>query len=230
MLVFHILAGSIALLAGFAALFTTKGGRVHRRAGAVFAWAMLAMSSTGAAMAAGDDEAGSWITVIAGLLTFQLVASGWWTVRPPVRFARAGAVAVAGLAAATALAAAAMVGIAIAGGGRFDGVPAPLYAMFGTLAALAAIGDARVLAGRRFDGRQRLARHLWRMGVALLLATMSFFLGQADEFPAWLRSGVVSGGPPLLVLATVLGYFAKTQWRPRARAPEPLPPGVRTSR
>ena len=79
--------------------------------------------------------------------------------------------------------------------------------------ALAALGDARLLAGRRLDGRQRLARHLWRMGTAMTIATMSFFLGQADEFPAWLRHGLVSAGPPLLVLGTVLGYFVRVRWR-----------------
>jgi hypothetical protein len=93
-----------------------------------------------------------------------------------------------------------------------------MYLVFATFAALAATGDVRVLRGRALDGRRRLARHLWRMGVAMLIATMSFFLGQADEFPAWLRHGVVTAGPPLLVLATVLGYFAKTLWRRRPRA------------
>ncbi len=89
-----------------------------------------------------------------------------------------------------------------------------------TAAALAALGDARLLAGRRLDGRQRLARHLWRMGVAMLIATMSFFLGQADEFPAWLRHGVTTAGPPLLVLGTVLVHYVRVRWvRPARRQP-----------
>ncbi len=222
MLVLHILAGAIALLAGFVALFTPKGRPLHRRAGSAFALAMGVMAVSGAGMAAFDDEAGSRISVVAGLLAFQLVASGWATVRPPTWHPRATANALAGLAAAIAVAAATMATAAALGGGRFDGMPLPIYAIFGSLAALAAVGDLRVLGGRRLDGRQRLARHLWRMGVAMLIATMSFFLGQADEFPAWLRSGATTAGPPLLVLATVLGYLARTLWRRSpARAPVP---------
>ena len=223
MLVFHIVAGTVALLAGFAALFSPKGGRVHRRAGTAFALAMLAMSASGAAMAASNDGPGSRISVIAGLLSFQLVASGWWTVRPAARFARVVPRVLALLAAATTLLALTMVALAIANGGRHDGLPAPAYAIFGSLAARAALGVARLLAGRRLDGRQRLARHLWRMGTAMTIATMSFFLGQADEFPAWLRHGLVSAGPPLLVLGTVLGYFVRVRWR-RGAGPGRAPP------
>src|SRR5688572_32129134 len=72
MLVFHILAGSVSLLAGYLALLSTKGGTLHRRAGTAFAVAMLAMTATGAGMAAVDGEAGARISVIAGLLGFGL--------------------------------------------------------------------------------------------------------------------------------------------------------------
>jgi hypothetical protein len=42
-LVLHILGGSLALVAGFAALFAPKGGPLHRRAGLLFVYAMLAL-------------------------------------------------------------------------------------------------------------------------------------------------------------------------------------------
>lgn len=217
MLVLHILAGSVALLAGFVALFARKGARLHRGAGAMFAMAMLVMTASGAGMAAFHDEIGSKISVIAGLLALQLVASGWMTVRPPPHFARGLAMVLAVLAAAIATGAGSMAVLATLGGGRYDGMPAPIYLVFGSLAALAALGDVRVLAGRRLDGRRRLSRHLWRMGVAMLIATMSFFVGQADEFPAWLRSPVTSAGPPLLVLALVGVHFVRVRWWPSAR-------------
>jgi hypothetical protein len=223
MLVLHVLAGSIALLAGFAALFAPKGRPLHRGAGTAFALAMLAMSASGGGMALFDDEAGARISVIAALLAFLLVASGWATVRPPAHAGKAVAIGLALLAAATASAALAMAALAAAGGGRFDGMPMPMYLVFGGIAALAAIGDARLLAGRRLDGRQRLARHLWRMGVALLIAAMSFFLGQADEFPAWLRGPATTAGPPLLVLGAVLVHFVRIRWR---RRPSPSAPAV----
>jgi hypothetical protein len=46
------------------------------------------------------------------------------------------------------------------------------------------------------SGRQRLVRHFWRMCFGWFIATISFFLGQQQVFPAWLRGSVV-----LLVLA-----------------------------
>ena len=213
MLVFHILAGSVALLAGFVALFSRKGAPVHRGAGTAFAIAMLAMAATGTLMAALSSEKGTAISVVAGALAFQLVGTGWLTVRPPARGATMLLLGLALLGAAVAARGIQLGLAAVAAGGSIDGVPAPMYFVFGGIAALAAGLDARVLLGARLDARGRLARHLWRMGVAMLIATMSFFLGQADEFPTWLRHGVVMGGPPLAVLATVLGYLAKTLWR-----------------
>lgn len=215
MLVFHIVAGSIALLAGFVALFSTKGGRVHRGAGTAFAVAMLAMAATGALMAALSPEKGTAISVVAGGLAFHLAGTGWLTVRPPARGATMLLAGFAVLGTVVATRGGQLGLAAVASGGRFDGVPAAMYFVFAGLAALAAGLDARVLAGARLDGRGRLARHLWRMGIAMLIATMSFFLGQADEFPAWLRHGATTAGPPLVVLAVVVGHLAKTFSRHR---------------
>lgn len=60
--------------------------------------------------------------------------------------------------------------------------------IFGTVALLALIGDLRLLLTRRMAAKLRLVRPLWRMCLTLWLATASFFLGQADEFPAALRN------------------------------------------
>ncbi len=52
MVIVHIVAGSLALIAGMTALLSRKGDVRHRQAGLVFAIAMLVMTSTGAVMAA----------------------------------------------------------------------------------------------------------------------------------------------------------------------------------
>jgi hypothetical protein len=55
---------------------------------------------------------------------------------------------------------------------------------------LAAAGDIRMLASGGIAGRQRITRHLWRMCFGLFIATGSFFLGQQQVFPAFLRGSI----------------------------------------
>jgi hypothetical protein len=63
---------------------------------------------------------------------------------------------------------------------------------------LAAAGDIRMLARGGISGRPRIMRHLWRMCFGLFIATGSFFLGQQQVFPAFLRGSIF-----LTVLALV---------------------------
>src|SRR5687767_14642553 len=83
----HIAGGLVALAAGPAALIAAKGSRVHRRAGLVFATAMLVM--TGEALVAAL-AAGQTVNPLVAAFTFYLVATGWAAVKRPVpgRFER----------------------------------------------------------------------------------------------------------------------------------------------
>jgi hypothetical protein len=99
-----------------------------------------------------------------------------------------------------------------------EGVPAAAIFVFGGIALLAAIGDLRMLIARGIAGRQRLARHLWRMTFALWIATASFFLGQAKVIPEPLRIKPLLAVPVLLVLGMMF------YWMVRVRsAKRPLP-------
>ena len=51
------------------------------------------------------------------------------------------------------------------------------------------------------------------MGLALFIATMSFFLGQSDEIPKSLRHPALLATPILAVLVTMLYWL----WRVRIR-------------
>jgi len=62
-------------------------------------------------------------------------------------------------------------------------------------------------------GASRIARHLWRMSTALLIAAFSFFLGQAKVIPKPIRIYPLLMVPPLIVLAVMLYWL----WRVRAR-------------
>ena len=105
--------------------------------------------------------------------------------------------------------------------GTRDGLPPFPFFMFGIVGLLAGIGDARMIRSGGLHGAPRIARHLWRMCWALWIAAGSFFLGQADEFPAALRIPALLAVPALLPLAAMLYWLWRVRVMPsirRARA------------
>jgi uncharacterized membrane protein len=70
----HIAGGTIALLAGSAALGAHKGGLLHQRGGMIFFISMMVMAGSGAALAALKLERG---TALIGIFTFYLVLTSW---------------------------------------------------------------------------------------------------------------------------------------------------------
>src|SRR5687768_9335419 len=94
-----------------------------------------------------------------------------------------------------------------------DGLPPFPFFMFGLVALVAAVGDVRMIRAGGVQGSSRLVRHLWRMCWALWVAAASFFLGQADEFPAALRIPALLAVPPLTPLVVMLYWL----WRVRVR-------------
>lgn len=76
--------------------------------------------------------------------------------------------------------------------------------MFGSIALLAVAGDVRMMVVRGLSGRHRLVRHLWRMCAAMLLASESFFLGQAKLLPAEYRIIPLLSIPVVIVLALMV--------------------------
>jgi hypothetical protein len=202
MLVVHITAGVVALSAGAVAMSAPKGGVLHRRAGIVFVGAMLVLTALGAVLAIMKP---THISVLAALLTFYLVCTAWLTVRREVRDSRSWialfmtmAFAIGALGVYYALVAAG------APRGRLDGIPAGGYLPFASIAFAAALLDARLLRAGSIQGAARLTRHLWRMGLAMSIATLSLFLGQARIFPPAVRE---LGLLPLPVLATVVFFL-----------------------
>ena len=195
-LALHIGGASVGLVSGAAALAFRKGGRAHRRAGNVFFVSMLTMSAIGAS-AAPFLPVPQWSSTPAGIFAFYLVATGWVTVRRP-----AGGVGVfeVGAFLVALVAAAAMGSLAWVGGhspdGLVGGLPWQPALVFGAVAALAAACDLKMILRGGISGAPRIARHLWRMGVGLFIASASFFLGQPKVFPVPLR-----GSPILMVLA-----------------------------
>jgi uncharacterized membrane protein len=207
----HILAGGTALVSGYTALYAAKGGRLHRRAGTIFVYAMLTMAVCGLTLAVGWDR-GASINVPAALLTIYLVTTSLTTVRPIASATCAHRLHIAGLLVVIGVGATMVVfgAEAIANGGRRQGIPTFPFVLFAFVAVLASVGDLRLLrSGTALRGAARLTRHLWRMTFALFIAAMSFFLGQAKVIPQPLRIPALLALPILAVLVTLLYWL----WR-----------------
>jgi hypothetical protein len=211
-LLLHIAAGGLGLVAGFIALYSSKGAPLHRRAGIVFVYAMLAMCAAGLTIAVGRGVAPA-INVPAALLAASLVVTALTTVRPPSAASRRLDGAAMLVALAVGVASLAFAAEAIANGGTRQGMPAFPFVMFGVVGTLAAAGDFRVMRTGAPHGARRLARHLWRMSFALFIAALSFFIGQAKVFPKPVRIMPLLALPVLAVLVTMLYWL----WRVRAR-------------
>ena len=205
----HILAGSIALVAGAAAMTGRKGGPLHLWAGTAFFLSMLAMAGTGAVVALLMPERG---TATVGVLTGYLVVTSWRTARRRSGIAGRfewGAMLVA-LACAVSFLAIALIGLAEPDG-RLDRLPAPVHFPFFALALIAAALDLNFIVRQRLSNPQRIARHLWRMSAAFLIAAFSFFLGQQDNMPVIVRGSPLLFAPPLAVLATMLFWIFRVR-------------------
>ncbi|MBS7457167.1 DUF2306 domain-containing protein [Coralloluteibacterium stylophorae] len=224
----HIVAGSMALVAGAVALYSAKGAGLHRASGMAFVYSMLIMSATGAVMAAFRSEG---LSVVAGALTFYLVGTATLAVRR--RGAGARWVDLAAMLAAFVIGAVSIQqGLEAARDptGMRDGFPAPPYFVFGAVALMAALLDLRMVLANGVGGRHRLARHLWRMCFALFIAAASFFLGQAQVFPEPIRNVALLAVPVLGVLLTMLYWLWRVLLARRVpgaapgNSPKPAPP------
>jgi hypothetical protein len=155
-------------------------------AGNVFFGAMLVMGSSAAYLG----------NVFGGLFSCYLVATAWLTARR-----RDGGTSVfdwGALVFALAFGVLAVTdGLKVANSptGSRNGVPAGMILFLGSVALLAATGDVRMLVRGGVFGRQRIARHLWRMCFGLFIATGSFLAQQ--------RVMAFLGGPKILFLSVL---------------------------
>lgn len=207
LLPFHVVAGLVGLVAGFIALYAAKGAPLHRRAGVAFVGSMVPMAVTGMLISAIEGDAPA-INIPAALVTLYMVVTGFWTVRRPDGAPWLDAAAM-WFAFAVALACLPLAISAGARGGAAAGMAYPLF-LFGGLALVGGIGDRRLIHAGGMSGATRLRRHLWRMCVALLIATMAFF-GPSERVPAPLPLRLVP-------IFAVLGTMCYWLWRTRRRA------------
>ncbi|OGT84790.1 MAG: hypothetical protein A3H91_08080 [Gammaproteobacteria bacterium RIFCSPLOWO2_02_FULL_61_13] len=207
MKLFHIIAGLLSLGAGGLAFYALKGGTLHRKSGMIFVYAMLVMAGSGAVLAILKAEK---LNAVMGVLTIYLVTTALLTVRRRARVINwidLGAMLVAVLVGGYEINLG--FGALHSPTGKIDGLPPAPAFVFGTVALLAALGDLRMMLAGGLQGVQRIARHLWRMGAAMFIATGSFFLGQAKVFPEQVRIIPLLVIPVLAVLLTLLYWLVR---------------------
>jgi uncharacterized membrane protein len=203
----HIVAGSIALIAGALAMYASKGATLHRKSGRVFFYSMMLMSSSGAIVAAMLPVR---ISVIAGALTFYLVVTGLVAANRPAFWSRKFDFAMLIFALVTGIAGI-LFGVEAtqAASNRLDGFPAAPHFIFGSVALIGAALDARMLFLDEVSGKHRIARHLWRMGFAMYIATSAFFLGQANLFPEAIRKIALLATPVVIVVVFTMYWLVR---------------------
>ena len=221
-LVIHICAGVLAMLAGAVAISFRKGSPRHVVAGKVFVFSMLTMAAGAMYLAILKHDPGN---VGGGLITFYLTLTAWLTARhtdgQTSKFDWAAVLVPLTL------------GILIWIGGLEklrshtppdDGVPAGMNFFMGSVLLLAAAGDIRMLVRHGVLGTKRIARHLWRMCFAWFIASGSFFLG-GDNRPLRLLSKIGLRQPifrtllrqEVLVLLAIVPLMLLIFWLIRVR-------------
>jgi hypothetical protein len=218
--IIHASAGTLGLITGVAALIARKGSPLHRKAGTLFFIVMLATAATGTYLGFVSDVLGN---AVAGIVTSYLLITSWVTVRRAegqVGMFEIGAFLFASAGAAVAYWAAFE---DIRSGEPFmGGIP---YMTIATMIALAAIADFSVLLRRGLRGRQRVARHLWRMQLGFAAAVGSFFPGQLGIFPEFIqnvRPIIILFIPFFAVIGVMLAWLIVvlfTRWHDRAPRP-----------
>jgi uncharacterized membrane protein len=210
-LLVHILAGALGLVAGAVALSAEKGARLHRKSGTLFVYSMVTMSLTGVVISV---LRGIETNALGGLLAAYLVITALTTVRPVAagsHWLDLGAMLMAlaiGLTSVT-------LGIELFASGESarHGVPVPMLFIFGAVGLSASLSDVRMIRSGGIGGARRIARHLWRVCFAFFIATGSFFLGQADKIPEPFRMTALLVILALAPLAALLYWL----WRVRIR-------------
>ncbi len=223
---FHAAAGGIGLLSGLAALVAPKGSGPHRAAGNVFFTSMIAMGVTGAYLGLTRDQAANGV---AGMFVVYMVSTAWVAAKRrdnETGLFEIGVFAIAAIGSAVNFYLTAQ--LVAEGRALFGGIPG--FAASAVIGAMAAL-DLSVIVRRGVAGKQRIARHLWRMHLGLFAAAGSFFPGQLQLFPDYIQQikpMILLFVPCFLILGLMVFWLVRvlfTRWYDKGEPeapPEPL--------
>ncbi len=204
LVVLHVTGGTFALVSGATAMLAEKGAGLHRMSGSVFFIAMAAMCAASVPVAVVRDQP---LNIAAASFTLYLIATAWVAARRAD--GEAGWFEIV----------APILGGAVAAGAYAASLhqkeAASFLYGFASLAVFAALLDVTVIVRRGLSGAQRIARHLWRMSFAMLIATASFFIGQPRFVPAVMREANLHFVPVVAVMVLLFFWLARvlfTKW------------------
>jgi uncharacterized membrane protein len=211
-LVLHVLSAIIGLMSGFVAMALRKGSGFHAAAGTVFFVSMLSASATGAGISLVlRPNTGN---AMVSLLTFYLVSTAWVAARR--RHGKPGVFDLGALLLVIAIGVAgAMWGVQAVGSktGLKDGYPPLFFLVFALITLLFASSDVRMMVHGGVFGSRRIARHLVRMCLAMLLAILS---SQGRVAPQWLRETNFIHVPAVLIVGLMIFWLYRVLARKRA--------------
>ena len=201
----HIAAGLLAIIAGALAVTARKGGPLHARAGTLFFAAMLVLGLSASLLEPYRNPPGS---PVGGIIVCYFVVTSWVAARR-----RDGATGKFEIAAcALALGAGALsLSAALTGDATTPAGRGPLFVVAG-VCLLAGLLDLNAILRSPLSARQRISRHLWRMCVAFFIATGSFFLGQQDILPAAMRGSPLLFVPAFAPIAVMLFWLVRLRF------------------
>jgi uncharacterized membrane protein len=217
LLIFHIATACIALLGGVAAMSLRKGSTGHRTGGTVFVIGMICMTASAIPLALLKAQT---LNALVGALTCYLVASGWVAGRRDrfqyvrIVIAALGVVALG-------------IGVFLLGFGieavnspshLKDGEDASGYFFFGAIAVLSAALDLRLVIGG-IGNKHRIARHLWRMNLAMAIGIISVTprLNRLAGHP--IQSDALLVAPTLLVILIMVFWLWRVLATKSAKGP-----------
>lgn len=223
LLALHIGGGSVGMASGAVAMLARKGGRVHAVAGTTFLASMLTMTvvATFTAPFIADPLGARAVNTLMAVFTAYLVLTGWMTAkRRDGGFGRLETVAVVAPITLLVVSLGMVVIQATRPLAHGDYAPSAFF-ILAAVTGLAAASDLAVIRRGVLGGRDRLARHVWRMSAALFIAMGSFFLGQQQVLPDAVRGTLLQFGPVLAVIALGTFWFVRVRfaWK---RRPNPL--------
>jgi hypothetical protein len=228
--ILHIGAGAVGLASGTMAALARKGGRLHRRAGTVFVISLVVMGVFAAYLSIAVPD--QIVNLFIGTLVVYLVMTGWLTVH---RGEGATGISerIAVFVSLCLFAPFGVLSFQLATGLTplfksavpFKGPVLVAVYVITSVLALAAIGDAKVVLTGGCSGAPRIARHLWRMCLALTLATGSAFTnGFARFLPGPYHVPPAFFFPQFLPMGLLVFWMIRirfTGWRPTVRGPHP---------
>ena len=205
----HTPAGTLALVTAVVAMLAQKGSSLHRKAGACFTWSMMIMLISGIAAAYLKDSIDD---MMLGALVTYTVFTAWLTAHHKQKQTNylelIALVWILGLAA---------IAFLISTGWLPVQAPAA-YLFWAGFAILCALGDFRNLVHSGLAGKQRIIRHVWRVGFSLLWAALAFIdkivkiLGANMKNMQDEKLLVIVAVPTVLILGTVLYWIAKVMF------------------